>query len=271
MVTPQISGLRNGDALAALKANELPLGIDKVLFRAGESDKIASGRGPKIPGAKPEAHAGWGPSLRAFADRLALLRDRIRININPDARREVWSDFNRGPGAELAAWALAKAERTLETGEGGALRMEEGPNLRADALPRRLLVRVRIQEDTVLLPWDSPFLVTGECRAERIPNAVFLEREAYKVVGKAETGGRRHTHRGDVAGRTLVIARESPRWHYISVARDTDNDVVTLRVDEALHRSLSPGQAIPVSTLARYPVHERPTESNPAPGLLADN
>lgn len=257
--------------LASLKANELALGIDKVLFRASEAQKIADGRGAKLPGAKPELYGGWSRNLRLFADRLALLRDRIRINVNPDARREVWSDFNRGPGAELAAWALAKADRTIETGENGSLRLEEGPDLRAEALPRRFLVRLRIQEDTVLLPWDSPFLVTGETRSSRIPNTVFLERETYKVVSKAETGGRRHVHRGDVAGRTLVIARESPRWHYISVARDTDSDVVTLRVDEALHRSLAVGQAVPVSTLAKYPVHEKPSESNPAQGLLADN
>lgn len=257
--------------LGSLKANEIGLGIDKVLFRAGEAERIATGRGPKSAGAKPESYAAWAASLREFAGKLGLLRDRIRINVNPEARREVWSDFNRGPGAELAAWALAKAERTVETGEGGSLRLEEAPNLRADALPRRFLVRLRIQEDTVLLPWDSAFLVTGECRSERIPNAVFLARESYRVVSKAETGGRRHIHRGEVAGRSLVIARESPRWHYISVARDSDNDVVTLRVDEALHRSLNAGQSLPVATLAKYPAHERPTESNPAQGLLIDN
>jgi hypothetical protein len=258
--------------LGSVKANELGVGIDKVLFRAGEAERIAAGRGPKFAGGgSPESYGAWARSLREFAGRLALLRDRIRINVNPEARREVWSDFNRGPGAELAAWALAKAERTVETGENGALRLDEAPNLRADALPRRFLVRVRIQEDTVLLPWDSPFLVAGECRSERIPNAVFLTRETYRVVSKAETGGRRHIHRGEVAGRALVIARESPRWHYISVARDSDTDVVTLRVDEALHRSLNPGQPVPVATLARYPVHDKPTESNPAQGLLIDN
>ncbi len=258
--------------LGSLKANELGLGIDKVLFRAGEAERIAAGRGPKIVGnAKPEAYGTWARHLRDFAGKLALLRDRIRININSEARREVWSDFNRGPGAELAAWALAKAERTVETGENGALRLDEAPSLRADALPRRFLVRVRIQEDTVLLPWDCAFLVTGDCRSERIPNAVFLARESYRVVSKAETGGRRHVHRGEVGGRSLVIARESPRWHYISVARDRDNDVVTLRVDEALHRSLNPGQSLTVATLAKYPVHDKPTESNPAQGLLVDN
>lgn len=258
--------------LGSVKANELGLGIDKVLFRAGEAERIAAGRGPKIVGnARPEAYGAWARSLREFAGKLALLRDRIRINVNPEARREVWSDFNRGPGAELAAWALAKAERTVETGDNGSLRLDEAPNLRADALPRRFLVRVRIQEDTVLLPWDSPFLVAGECRSERIPNAVFLARESYRVVSKAETGGRRHIHRGEVAGRSLVIARESPRWHYISVARDSDSDVVTLRVDEALHRSLNPGQAVTVATLAKFPAHDKPTESNPAQGLLIDN
>jgi hypothetical protein len=266
---PESARLRT--ELSQIKVNELATAIDKVLFRAAESEKIGAGKGPKSAATRPEAHAAWAGKLRDFAGRLTLLRDRIRISINPDARREVWSEFNRGTGAELAAWALAKAERTLETGEGGALVIEEGPNLRAEQLPRRLLVRVRIQEDTVLLPWDSPFLVPGECRSERIPNAVFLEREAYRVVSKSETGGRRHIHRGDVAGRTLVIARESPRWHYISVGRDTDNDLVTLRVDAALHAALGTGQVVPVATLARYPVHDKPTESNPAQGLLADN
>lgn len=257
--------------LASLKANELQVGIDKVVFRAAEAEKIGAGKGFKSAGAKPESYASWAKSLRLFADRLGLLRDRIRINVNPDARRAVWSDFNRGPGAELAAWALANAERTLEASQEGRVRIDEGPDLRTDLLPRRLLVRLRVQEDTVLLPWDSPFLVTGESRSERIPNTEFLGRETYKVVSKAETGGRRHIHRGDVAGKTLVVGRESPRWHYIGVARDADSDVVTVRVDEALYRSLNPGDAVPVATLLKHPVFEKPAESHPAQGVQIDN
>jgi hypothetical protein len=256
--------------LASIKINELGVAIERTLARAEESQRLAAGKSPNVAGEKEDPHAAWARELRQFALRITLLRDRIRISINPDARRDVWSEFNRGPGAELTAWALANATRTIETGEEGGLKVEEGPDLRGDVLARRFLVRLRIQEDTVLLPWDSPFLVVGESETQRIPNSVFLEREAYRVVSKVMTGGRRHFHRGDVAGRSLIIGRESPHWYYISVARDNDSDVLTLRVDESLYQSLSSGNTVPVATLAKYPVHAKPAESNPAQGLLVD-
>ena len=266
---PEAARLRAEVAVA--KAADLPMAIDKVRFRAAEADKIAQGKGPKLSGqATPASYADWSKALLAFADRLAQLRDQIRIQVNPDARREVWSDFNRGEGAELAAWALANAARTVETGEAGALVLEETANLKADDAAKRLLVRLRIQEDVVLLPWDSPFLAVTDVAAERIPNATFLERESYRVVGKTEVGGRRHVLRGEVAGRTLILARESPRWHYLSVGRDRDSEPLLFRVSAERFAAAELGQKVPVSELIQLPLFAKATESAPTGGLNAE-
>lgn len=257
--------------VAGAKAPDLAVAIDKIRFRAAEAEKIAQGKGTRPSGqGSPAAYGDWAKALIAFADRLTQFRDQIRIQVNPDARRDVWSEFNRGEGAELAAWALANAARTVETGEGGALILEETANLKADDAAQRLLVRLRIQEDVVLLPWNSAFLAVTDVAAERIPNATFLERESYRVVGKTEVGGRRHVMRGEVAGRTLTLARESPRWHYLSVARDRDSEPLLFRVDAGRFAAAELGQKVPVSELIQLPLFAKATESSPPPGLNAE-
>lgn len=256
--------------LASLRIADLPMAIDKVRFKADAAEKIGKGVGPKLGQAAPEAYGDWAVALRKFSQDLGALRDRIRINVNPAARGEVWSEFNRGEGAELVAWALANARETVEAGGDGAFRMADAPALKPDIAPRRLLVRLRIQEDVVLLPLDSPFVRLENLASERIPNATFLEREAYRVVGKAEVGGRRLVHRGEVAGRMLAVHRESPRWQYLSVGRERDTEPLVFRVDAARFAKAEIGQPIAVSELVRLPLHSKFTESAPCAGMALE-
>lgn len=253
--------------LSGIRIADLAMAMDKVRFRADAAEKVGKGVGPKLGQSSPAAYADWATALRKFADDLAALRDRIRINVNPAARGEVWSEFNRGPGAELVAWALANARETAETDKDGAFRMENAPSLKPDAAARRLLIRLRIREDVILLPWSTAFATVEDLKSTRLPNTTFLEREAYRVVGKAEVGGRRLIHRGEVDGRMLTVGRESPRWHYLSVGRERDTEPLLFRVDAGRFAKAEVGQPITVAELARLPLHPKLTESAPCVGM----
>lgn len=256
---PEAGRLRS--ELSTLKVGELQMAADKVLFRAREAEAIGEGKGTKSGSAAPaKTYASWAPRLRDFAAQINLLRDRIRINVDPDARRKVWSDFNLATGAELGAWVLARSPRTIQADEKGDMRLAETSNLRAETMLRRALVSFRINEDTVFLPWDSSFLVVGEVTSTRIPNETFLARERYKVVSLVETGGRRHVYRSDVGGKMLSFYRESPKAYYLSVAREKDTDVVTVRVDEATFRATKRGDTLPIATLSRLQAYTTPAE-----------
>lgn len=266
---PEAARLRT--ELASLKVGELQMAADKVLFKAREAEALGEGKGAKSGGGPgPKAYALWAPRLRDFAAQVNLLRDRIRINTDPEARRKVWSDFNLGMGAELAAWVLSHGARTMESDEQGDVRLTETANLRADTLQRRALVSFRINADTVFLPWDSGFLVTGDATATRIPNDVFLSRERYKVVSLIEAGGKRHVYRGDVGGRTLSLFRDSPKAYYLAVAREKDTDALTVRVSEAMFLAAKRGDVIPFDTLLNLPIHANPAEPLPPSNLTPE-
>lgn len=254
--------------LSGIRIAELGMAADKVLFRAREADVIGEGKGVKnAASANTKAYALWAPRLRDFANQINLLRDKIRINVDPDARRKVWSDFNLGTGAELGAWVLSRTARTMECDENGQIKLADTSNLRAETLQRRALVSFRINEDTVFLPWDSPFLVLGEVSSTRIPNETLVARERYKVVSLIETGGKRHAYRADVGGRNLSSFRDSPKLHYLAIAREKDTDVVTVRVDEAAFAATKRGDVIPMDTLAKLTAYPTPAEPV-APGSL---
>jgi len=263
---PESSRLRT--ELAELRIAELGMAADKVLFRAREADTIAEGKGVKTAAtANTRAYASWAPRLRDFANQINLLRDTIRINVDPDARRKVWSDFNLGPGAELGAWVLSRSARTMACDENGEIKLADTANLRPETLQRRALVSFRINEDTVFLRWDSPFLMLGEVSSIRIPNEALVARERYKVVSLIETGGKRHAYRADVGGRNLSSFRDSPKLHYLAIAREKDTDVVTVRVDEATFAATKRGDLIPMETLAKLTAY--PTPADPvAPASL---
>jgi hypothetical protein len=254
--------------LATLKITELAVGIEKVNFRASEAEKIGEGKGPKTSSTvNTSAYMSWAGRLRDFANEIIHLRDRLRINVDPDARRKVWSDFNLTTGTELGAWVIANAKSTFESNEQGEVRLTETANLKSDLIRRRVFVSFRINEDTVFLPWDSAFLSCGEPTSTRISNDVFMARERYKVISKADVGGRRYKYSSQVGDKLLTLTRESPHVYYISVARDRDTDVVTVRVDEATFKNLNRGDVIPLDTLAQLPAYSQPAETIPSPLL----
>lgn len=247
--------------LAGIKIADLNMAADKVLFRAREAEVIAEGKGAKTAvTANPRPYATWAPMLRQFAGEIRQLRDRIRINVDPDARRKVWSEYNLGTGAELGAWVLAHSLHTTPADDKGDCRIEETANLRPELLQRRALVGLRINEDTIFLPWDSTYLVVGETSSIRIPNETFLARERYKVVSLIETGGKRHVYRVELGGKTLSVFRDSPKLQYLAVAREKDTDVITVRVTEETFRTTKVGDAVPVETLAKLSVYPSPAE-----------
>lgn len=275
MVTyPEASDLPESARLRAdlgePKITEVGLTLEKLKARAREIEKLGEAKTSTAGQPNPEKYAKWARELWLFADRLTQLRDQLRIQINPEARGAVWSDFNRGEGAELIAWALAHANRTLEIPSEGTVLIEEIAQLKPDEAAQRLLVRLRIQEDVVLLPWDSPFLTISEQATTRIPNATFLQREIYRVVGKIETGARRHSLRGEVGGRTLILARESPKWYYLSVGRERDTEPLLFKVSAERFATAQIGQQIPVIELAELPVFPKALESPAPEGLTAD-
>ena len=254
--------------LATLKVTELATAIDKVNFRASEAEKIGEGKGPKTSNTvNASAYVGWAGRLRDFANDIIHLRDRLRINVDPEARRKVWSDFNLTTGAELGAWVIANAKSTFESNEQGEVHLTETANLKSDLIRRRVFVSFRINEDTVFLPWDSAFLSCGEPTSTRISNEVFMARERYKVISKADVGGRRYKYSSQVGDKLLMLTRESPHVYYISVARDRDTDVVTVRVDETAFKNINRGDVIPLDTLAQLPAYSQPAETIPSPLL----
>jgi hypothetical protein len=60
-----------------MKLAELKTAIDRVEFRAREADKVGNSK--------------WAGELRTFSSKLRDLQNRIRINVDPNARKKVWS------------------------------------------------------------------------------------------------------------------------------------------------------------------------------------
>ncbi len=243
---PDSEKLRND--LRQIRVNELETAAKRVEFRASQAS------------ANP-ATKTWGVELKAYGERIRELHDRVRINVDPEARRRMWSEFNAGPGAELAAWALAVGGKEIPLGNDGGFTLEEVAKLDEAAASRQILVITRINGDPVHLPWGSPFMIHRELRSEPLTVEHFLLRERYKVVDKPVSGDRRLAAKLRVGGRELSIERRSPRWHFLSLAREKDSDSVLLLVDERTHENYKVGQEVPMSVILKGEVFMRPAES----------
>lgn len=213
------------------------------------------------------ATAEWAKSLKSFAAKVRGLQDRIRINVDMQARRKLWSDHNAGPGAELAAWVLATGGKEVLPGADGSFLLDEGPRMSAADAARRILIVARINGDPVHLPWGSPFLTLGELRCEALPTDHFLLSERYKVVDKPVAGGRLHVAKLRVGGKELTVERRSPRWHYLSLAREKDPDSLLLLVDEGTHGRYATGDVVPAAEIIKGQLFLRPAESAVPPNL----
>lgn len=240
-----------------MKLAELKPAIDRVEFRAREAEKTGNTK--------------WAGELRAFTSKLRDLQNRIRINVDPNARKKVWSEFNAGTGAELGAWVLASSAKEVPVEQTGTFHIPESAKLEADAAATRLLVTTQINGDTVYLAWGSKFLACRDLRSEEIPKDAFLTREQYKVLDKPVTGNRRHYVRYRVGEREISANRFSPKWCFFVVARDKDTDPLIVMVDAETHAKFPVGGVVPTEVLEKCESFPRLTESPaPAPLLAAE-
>jgi hypothetical protein len=273
---PDQPGLPEATRLKAevenMKLAELKAMIDRVEFRARASEQ--EGASANLVGSRAPQAAGfreWAPKLRAFAGQLRELHNRLQVSVNPAARGKLWSEFNAGPGAELAAWVLGANAREVQVDAQGAFVIAETAKLDAAAAAGRLLATTQINNDTVYLAWGSKFLTCRDLASVEIPKEQLLAREAYKVVDKPVTGGRRCVAKGRVGGRELTVERTSPQWRFLTVARDKDPDSLVVGVDEATYDKFAVGQVVPFEVLAGLKVFARPVESTiPTPLSAAE-
>ena len=245
-----------------MKLAELKVMIDRVEFRARACEQ--QGSTTNLTGSSAQ-QAGvlreWAPKLRSFAGQLRELHNRLQINVNPAARGKLWSEFNAGPGAELAAWVLGSNAQEVKVDAQGAFVIAETAKLDAAAAAGRLLATTQINNDTVYLAWGSKFLNCRDLASAEISKEQLLAREEYKVVDKPLTGGRHCVAKGRVGGRELTIERTSPQWRFLTVARDKDADSLVVGVDAATYDKFAVGQVVPFEVLTGLRVFARPVES----------
>ena len=254
---------------------ELPGNADSDKLRNDARQVKLNGLGPlaartealAASAATNSATARWAGELRAFAARVREVQDRNRVNVDLDARRKLWSDHNKGPGSEVVAWVLASGATEVSPGADGSFTLDETPRLDETVAATRILISTRINGDPVLLPWGSPFLILGVLKSEPHTLDHFLRSEKYKIVDKPVAGGRLYAAKQRVGGKELSIERRSPRWHYLSLARDKDPDSIHLLVDEAVFNRHKTGEIMPASEILKGEIFMRPAESV-APAIL---
>lgn len=259
--------------LKYLKLNEIRAAIERVEYAAREAVRIAQENeakgGPLAEDAK--IRRAWGNNLRAYAGKLHDLENRSRIWYNENNRKKVWSEFNSGPGSEIAAWILSTEAKLIPVNEAGEFTIPECPNLDKNTAANSILVSTRINGDSVFLAWGSKFLASQEIQSTQIPRDVYLAREQYKVTTHTATGDRPLVVRYRVGDRELSIRRPSPKWYFLNVAREKDSDSLVLLVSAELQAKYPVGSMVPYSVLLDLELFPRPAESiTPSPFTAAE-
>jgi hypothetical protein len=268
---PECSALQS--EIKNLKLNEIRVSIERVEYAARESSRVAQENETKGGSAGEDAkiRRSWAKNLMAYAGQLRDLENRYRININPNSRKTIWSEFNSESGSELAAWILSIDAKLIPIEEMGNFTIPECGNLDKNSAANFLLVSTRINGDRVFLSWGSKFLASQEIQSLQIPRAVFLAREEYKVASHIVTGDRPLVVRYRVGDRELSIRRNSPKWYYLSVARDKDADSLVVLVSAELQEKYPVGSNIPFNVLSELELYPRPAESMiPSPFTAAE-
>jgi len=256
-----------------LKLNGIKESIERVEYAAREAARVAqeneSKGGPVAEDAK--IRRAWGNNLRAFAGKLHDLENRFQIWTNPNSRKKVWSEFNSGPGSEIAAWILSTEAKLIAVNESGEFTVPECAHLDKNTAANNLLVSTRVNGDSVFLAWGSKFLASQEIQSTQIPRDVFLAREEYKVTTHTVTGNRPLVVRYRVGDRELSIRRNSPKWYFLNVAREKDSDSLVVLVSAELQEKYPVGSVVPYSVLLDLELFPRPTESvTPSPFTVAE-
>lgn len=239
-----------------LRMSGLKLFIDRVDFRAQAAGTLA-------------AQKAWGRELEAFSVRLKALQAKVVALTAPAARRQRWSDFNAGPGAELAAWMLTSGAKEARIAADGSFTVSAVAGINTDSL-NQVIVGTRIAGDTVYLPWNSRFLGTGKWTSEPLAKAFLIERERYRVTDKVTVGGRTYYASLPTPTHRFVYARNSPQWHYLALARDTDKDAVYALVDEKTFAATQKGAKLTPADLAPFNLYLSAEESVRPEGLYVE-
>lgn len=246
------ASLLRGDA-AGVRMSSLRIFIDRVDFRAQGAGTIA-------------AQKKWGAELAAFSERLKALQAKVVAKTSPDARRQRWSEFNAGQGAELATWVLTSGARDAPLNADGTFTVQGVPSLNASSM-NQVLVSMRIKGDKVFLPWGSKYLGTGNFSSETLPSAHLIERERYQVVDKVTVGGRTYYARLQTPTHVFSTSRAAPQWRYVVIARPGDKESLFALVDERTYASARSGTAVDVASLAKMELYLKAAESTRPEGL----
>lgn len=230
-----------------VRMSSLAIFIDRAELRVRAADKIP-------------AQNHWAVELHAFIERLNQLQRKVYTLTAPEARRARWSEFNAGPGAELASWILTANAKQGSAAADGSLTINETTHISIDTL-EQVIVTLRINGDLVFLRWNSHFLKTTPFTCQELPQAYFLEREKYVVVSKTTTGGVRLLAKSHSPSHDFYLERTSPQWPFLIVARAGDTDPLSLLVDAKTYAEYEAGKALPMSLIRTLNAYPRPVDS----------
>ena len=231
-----------------VRMSSLKIFITRVEFQAQTADNVP-------------ARKRWASDLHAFADRLNLLQRKVYTLTEPAARRARWSEFNAGPGAELAAWVLTSNAKEGKVVADGGIVVDETIRITPSNIDQ-VIVSVRINGDSVFLRWNSSFLKTAPYLCRELPEQYFLDREVYKVTSKTTTGALRLKAKSHSASHDYFLERNSPQWFFLTTTRAGDQDSVTLLVDEKTYEEYAVGKAIPMGVFSKFQAVPRPVDSS---------
>lgn len=239
-----------------LRMSALRIYLDRVVARAQAASTLT-------------AQKTWGSQLEAFSGRLKELQAKVVALTSPAARRQRWSEFNAGPGAELAAWMLTSGAKEVRLNPDNSFALSSIQGLNADSL-NQVIVSARVAGDTVCLPWNSKHLGQGKWASEPMGKAFLIERERYRIAEKVIVGGRPYYASLQTPTHRFVYTRLSPQWRYLALARDTDKDLVYALVDEKTFAAAVKGEKLTPDKLAPFNLYLSAEESVRPEGLYVE-
>ena len=244
-------------------ANDIEGIIKKVTFRAQAAAKSGENNSKGNTTANENARASkqWSDELYAYIDRLRDFQNFERLNRQPNNRKTAWSKFNEDEGAEITAWLLTTNAKEISVSAEGQFTIPESPRLSLNNNNSQILIATKIAGDTLYLNWNSRYLYIRDFELNEMPREVFIEREQYKVVERITTGGISLVARARVGNRDLSARRTSPKWYFLRVQRENDNDSLLFMADKETFDKYSFGQIVPASTLAKLEIYPNPCES----------
>ena len=255
-------------------ANDIEGIIKKVLFRAQVAAKNGENTSKTNNAINDNARASkqWSEELYAYIDRLKDFQNLEHINRKPAERKNAWSKFNAGEGAEITAWLLSANAKEILVNAEGQFTIPESPRLSLNNSNNQILIATKVSGDTLYLNWNSRYLYIRDFESNEMPREVFLDREQYKVTERITTGGISLVAKTQVGNRTLTARRTSPKWYFLRVQRDNDNDSLLFMADkETFDKYNTFGQVVPASVLTKLEIYPKPCESTIPSSLTVEN